>query len=97
MDLKKLICSELRNILTRIESDTCEIDKSTAMQILSVISHEPLSKAESYQELQISRSKFDTLVRNGDLPPGKKRIGFNELAWYKDEIITKYNSLKNGK
>lgn len=97
MDLKKLICSELKNILARIESDTCEIDKSTAMQILSVISHEPLSKAESYQELQISRSKFDTLVRNGDLPPGKKRIGFNELAWYKDEIITKYNSLKNGK
>lgn len=97
MDLKTLICSEIKIILEKIESNTCEIDKTTAMQILSVISHEPLSKAESYQELGISRSKFDTLIRNGELPPGRKRIGFNELTWYKDEIVTKYNSLKNGR
>lgn len=96
MNLKNLICSELRNILDRIESDTCEIDKSTAMQILSVISHEPLSRAESFQELGISRSKFDTLVSKGELPPGRKRIGFNELVWYKDEIVNRYNSIKNG-
>ena len=96
MDLKQLICDEMRRILDRIESDTCEIDKTTAMQILSIISHEPLSKAEAYQELKMSRSKFDTLVRNGNIPPGRKRVGFNELVWYRDELILRNNEFTNG-
>ena len=90
MNWKKLIKEQLNQVMARIDSDSCEVDANTAMQIMSVIAHEPLSKAEAYQELGISRSKFDSLVRDGKLPQGKKRLGFNELVWYKDEILTEY-------
>lgn len=90
MNWKKLIKEQLNQVMARIDSDSCEVDVNTAMQIMSVIAHEPLSKAEAYQELGISRSKFDSLVKDGKLPQGKKRLGFNELVWYKDEILTQY-------
>ena len=90
MNWKKLINEQLDLLKTRINSDSCEVDVNTAMQIMSVIAHEPLSKAQAYQELGISRSKFDSLVKDGKLPQGRKRLGFNELVWYKDEILTEY-------
>jgi predicted DNA-binding transcriptional regulator AlpA len=34
----------------------------------------------------MSRSKFDSLVKDGLLPKGKKRRGFKELVWYEDEL-----------
>ena len=36
--------------------------------------------------LDIGRSQFDQLVRDGMLPKGRKRMGFKELVWYKDEL-----------
>lgn len=90
MNWKNLILEQLDLVKEKIKSNSCEVDASTARQIMSVIAHEPISKAEAYQELGISRSKFDSLVRDGVLPPGKKRLGFNELVWYKDEILMAY-------
>lgn len=90
MNWKALINEQLDLVKARINSNSCEVDVNTAMQIMSVISHEPMSKAEAYQELGISRSKFDSLIRDGKLPQGRKRLGFNELVWYKDEILTQY-------
>ena len=95
MNWKKLINEQLDLLKARINSDSCEVDVNTAMQIMSVIAHEPLSKAEAYQELGISRSKFDSLVREGQLPQGRKRLGFNELVWYKDEILSQYGKQFN--
>ena len=90
MNWKALINEQLDYVRNKINSDSCEVDVNTAMQIMSVIAHEPMSKAEAYQELGISRSKFDSLVKDGKLPQGRKRLGFNELVWYKDEILTQY-------
>ena len=39
--------------------------------------------------LNMSRSKFDTLVKEGKLPKGRKEGGFKELKWYVDELIPK--------
>lgn len=97
MDLKKLVIEQMEMSLNKIKQNTCEIDKETAMQILSIVAHEPLSKAQSFQELHMSRSKFDSLVNKGVLPPGRKRIGFNELAWYRDELLIHCEEIKNGK
>jgi len=36
--------------------------------------------------LNISRSTFDKLVKEGKLPKGKKRMGFKELSWKKEEL-----------
>lgn len=93
--LKKLIINELKQLIQRFEQDDCEIDSQTATDILSVISHQVLSKMQACDVLHISRSKFDKLINQGKLPPGRKIIGFNELIWYKDELLNKINNLKN--
>lgn len=47
---------------------------------------EPLSKYQAYTYLNISRAKFDNLVREGRLPKGQKVPGFKELRWYKRDL-----------
>lgn len=84
--IKKTISKLLRKIADKIDSDTCELTEEQAMEIMSVIGHEVLSKDEACSYLNISRSKFDGLIREGKLPKGKKRRGFKELVFYKDEL-----------
>lgn len=84
--IKKTISKLLRKIADKIDSDTCELTEEQAMEIMSVIGHEVLSKDGACSYLNISRSKFDGLIREGKLPKGKKRRGFKELVFYKDEL-----------
>lgn len=84
--IKKYIVKSLRRIADKIDSDNCELSSEQAMHIMSVISHEIMSKDEACSYLNLSRSRFDDLVRNGKLPKGRKRKGFKEIVFYKDEI-----------
>lgn len=86
LNLKKLLIRSLRSLAKDIENDNCEITESEAMDILSVINHQPMSKDQACEYLNLSRSKFDDLVREGKIPKGRKVKGFKELRWYKDEI-----------
>ena len=86
MGIRRLIVDELRNIAQRIESGKCEMSEQQTLDILSAISHQPYSKTQAYMYLDIGRSQFDQLVRDGILPKGRKRVGFKELVWYKDEL-----------
>ena len=45
-----------------------------------------ISKYQAYTYLNMSRAKFDNLVREGTLPKGKKIEGFKELQWSLKEI-----------
>ena len=90
--IKKTISKLLRKIADKIDSDTCELTEQQAMEIMSVIGHEVLSKEVACSYLNISRSKFDGLIREGKLPKGKKRRGFKELFWYKDELSDYLNN-----
>ena len=45
-----------------------------------------ISKYQAFTYLNISRAKFDNLVREGILPRGKKVEGFKELQWGLKEI-----------
>ena len=45
-----------------------------------------MSKYEAYSYLNISRAKFDNLVKEGKIPQGKKQQGFKELSWYKKDL-----------
>lgn len=85
-DFKKLISKYLRDVAEKIDSGDCELSKAEAMDILSVIAHEPFSKEQACNYLNISRSKFDDLVKEGKLPKGKKRVGLKELSWWKNEL-----------
>ena len=85
--IKRTVSKLLRQIADKIDGGTCELDEEQAMNIMATIGHEPLSKDAACSYLNISRSKFDSLVADGKLPKGKKRRGFKELVWFKDELI----------
>ena len=94
VSLKKLIARTLREIANKIDADTCELSEEQAMDIMSAISHEILSKEEACDYLNLSRSRFDDLVREGKLPKGRKRRGFKELFFYKDELIRAIRNIR---
>lgn len=84
--LNKLIVKLLRETADKIDSGNCELSESEAMDIMSVLSHRAMSKEDACIYLNLSRSRFDDLVREGKLPKGKKRRGFKELVYYQDEL-----------
>lgn len=84
--LKKQIVKALKETADKIEAGNCELSESEAMDIMSVLSHQVMSKEDACIYMNMSRSKFDDLVRERKLPKGRKRRGFKELVWYKDEL-----------
>ena len=85
-DFKKLVVKYLREVAEKIDSGTSEITESQAIDVLRVIAHEAMSKEQACVYLNLSRSRFDDLVRERKIPRGQKRTGFKELVWYKDEL-----------
>ena len=85
----------LENLLVGMVNDIkCENSKASDEELLDYIEvvktitrkDEPLSKYQAYTYLNISRAKFDNLVREGRLPKGQKVSGFKELRWYKRDL-----------
>lgn len=86
MSIKNTIIKMLRETADKIEVGTCEMSDTEAMELLSILSHRAMSKEDACIYLNISRSRFDDLVREGKLPKGRKRRGFKELVFYQDEL-----------
>ena len=85
-DFKRLVSKYLREAADKIDAGTSEISDSEAVDILGVIAHEVMSKEQACNYLNLSRSRFDDLVREKKIPKGKKRVGFKEIIWYRDEL-----------
>ena len=85
-DFKKLVVKYLREVAEKIDSGTSEITESQAIDVLRVIAHEAMSKEQACVYLNLSRSRFDDLVRERKIPRGQKRTGFKEKIWWKDEL-----------
>lgn len=84
--ISKCVSKTLREVADKIDSGNCELSEEQAIDIMSVVGHEVLSKDQACSYLNLSRSRFDDLVREGKLPKGRKRRGFKELFFYKDEL-----------
>lgn len=84
--ISKYVSKALREVADKIDSGNCELTEEQAMDVMSVVGHEVLSKDQACSYLNLSRSRFDDLVREGKLPKGRKRRGFKELFFYKDEL-----------
>ena len=84
--LAKKIARLLRGVADKLDAGNTEVSESEALAIASAICHEPLSKAQACEYLNLSRNKFDKYVRLNQLPRGKKVKGYKELRWYKDEL-----------
>lgn len=84
--ITKIIVKLLRETADKIENGTCDLSEEEQSDILSIVTHKAISKEEACTFLNISRSKFDNLVRLGEIPHGRKRRGYKELVWYEDEL-----------
>lgn len=85
--ITKLLIKELDSLKDRLKSDNCNLSEEEAMDILKIVAHESLSKDQACSFLNIRRSRFGELIREGKIPEGVKLRGFKELRWYKDKLI----------
>lgn len=91
--LKKLIVKLLRETVDKIDADNTELTEEEAIEIMSVLAHRAMSKEQACSYLNLSRSRFDDLVREGKLPKGRKRRGFKELVFYQDGLDERLRQL----
>lgn len=83
---KSIVIKLLKEITRKLEAGTCEITEEEAMSIINNMTHVAISKETACKYLNMSRSKFDSKVLEGVIPEGRKRVGFREKVWYKDEL-----------
>ena len=86
--VKKIVVGLIRDYADKIESGNSNITIEEAGNILSAIAHIAMTKEEVCDYVNISRSRFDDLVREGKFPRGKKVKHKTNLIWYKDEILS---------
>lgn len=84
----------LERTLADIKADNSELSESEMLDIMGVLCHQGMSKASACRYLNISRSQFDSYVREGRMPKGRKVIGYKELRWYRDELDECKENLK---
>ena len=85
-DFKDLVVKYMREVADRIEVGTSEISESQAIDILRIVAHEVMSKEQACSYMNLSRARFDDLIREKKIPQGRKRVGFKEKIWYQDEL-----------
>lgn len=85
--VKEIVARLLHQYADNIASNNSNLTEEQAANILSLIVHIEMSKEEICDYLNLSRSRFDDLVREGKLPRGKKVKHKNNLVWYKDEVM----------
>ena len=96
-DFKQLVVKYMKEVADNIDAGTSEITESQAIDVLRVIAHEVMSKEEACAFLNLSRSRFDDLVREHKIPQGIKRVGFKEKFFYKDELEIAAKRLRDEK
>lgn len=92
--IKTFLVNSLRSLADNLEVGNSEVDEEQALQIIKLVAHRPLSKEQAAIHLNMSTKKFDTLIREGYLPKGRKRLGWKEKAWYEDEIDRAFRRLE---
>lgn len=85
--LRKLIIKELDALLDKFKANTTDLTEDEAMDLLSVLFHQAMSKEEAADYLRVSIPTFNNYIALGKVPKGRKRKGHKELVWYKDELI----------
>ena len=87
----QVIKKHLQKIIKDIDSGNSELSEAELYEVVDLLKRynfrdKYISKYQAYTYLNISRAKFDNLVRAGELPRGKKIEGFKELQWSLKEI-----------
>ena len=94
LSLVQMITKILRETADKLDAGNSEISETEAMDIAEALCHHVMSKDTACRYLNMSRSRFDDLIRMKKLPKGRKRIGFKELVWFQDELDNCVKKLK---
>ena len=94
LSLVQMITRLLRETADKLDAGNSEISETEAMDIAEALCHHVMSKDTACRYLNMSRSRFDDLIRIKKLPKGRKRIGFKELVWFQDELDNCVKKLK---
>ena len=86
-----IIKNQLLKIISDIDAGNCNLSLDKEIEVINFINRLSnkecrMSKYEAYSYLNISRAKFDNLVKEDKLPKGKKQQGFKELSWNKKDL-----------
>ena len=84
--LRKRLTYLLREVANRIDAGNCDLTETEALYIMEVMTRTSISKESACSYLNISRSRFDDLVRQHKLPKGVKQRGSKELIWYRSDL-----------
>ena len=88
--LSSTLADYLEEIADKIRTGNSNIDKDQMIECFEILSEHDntrlLSKEQACNYLNMSRSTFDTQIRNGIIPKGQKRLGFKELSWTKCDL-----------
>ena len=93
----QIIRSLLQQIINDIDSNNSNISERQQFEVIKFIQKintKELSKLEAADYIGVSRATFDNYIKKGLIPKGHKRMGFNELSWYKNDLDD-YNSRKS--
>lgn len=94
----KLLADLLREKADDIDAGNSNLSESELTEILETMralstKNERLSKDQACIYLKMSRSTFDTHIRNGEIPKGQKIRGLKELSWNKIDLDLYKNKL----
>ena len=92
--LIKRLTQLMRETADKLDAGNSELSESEAMDIMEVLCHRAMSKAQACEYLNISPSHFGDLIRAKQMPKGRKVVGYKELRWYKDELDEAVKNLK---
>jgi hypothetical protein len=85
-DLANRLGDSIIEIGKKFKAGTSEISEEEAIDLVQLVAHLQISREEVCQEMNINNNKFYDLINLKKIPAGRKRRGFKELYWWKDEI-----------
>lgn len=94
-ELANRLGDALIKVGNKIKAGTSEITEDEAIEIFRIVTHEPISREQVCLEMNISNNRFYDLLDAKKIPAGRKRRGFKELTWYRDEIREAIRKLRS--
>ena len=86
IQMLKTLLLQLLNDIDSGNSNISEDEQQQIIELFQKINSKELSKIESANYIGVSRATFDNYIAKGLIPKGKKRQGFKELSWNKNDL-----------